>query len=47
MAVAYIHVLMPRAQRGDAAAMARIQTLGKLTGPLALVAVIFAVITFG
>ena len=45
--VAYIHVLMPRAQRGDAAAMTRIQLLGRLTGPLALIAIIFAVITFG
>jgi hypothetical protein len=47
LAVIYIHVLMPRAQRGDAAAMARIQTFGKLTGPLAIIAIIFAVITFG
>lgn len=47
IAVAYIHVLMPRAQRGDTAAMARIQLLGKLTAPLAIVAIIFAVITFG
>jgi hypothetical protein len=47
LAVIYINILMPRAQRGDAAAMARIQTLGKLTGPLALIAIIFAVITFG
>jgi hypothetical protein len=45
--VAYIHVLMPRAQRGDTAAAARIQTLGKITGPLAIIAIIFAVITFG
>ena len=29
------------------AAQARIQTLGKMTGPLALIAIIFAVITFG
>ena len=47
LTVAYITVLQPRAQRGDAAAMARIQTLGRLSGPLALIAVIFAVITFG
>jgi hypothetical protein len=47
LTVAYINVLQPRAQRGDAAAMARIQTLGRITGPLALTAVIFAVITFG
>jgi hypothetical protein len=45
--VGYIHVLMPRAQRGDAAAAARIQLLGKITGPLAIIAIIFAVITFG
>ena len=47
LAVIYIQVLMPRAQRGEAAAIARIQTLGKLTGPLAIIAIIFAVITFG
>jgi hypothetical protein len=47
LAVIYINVLMPKAQRGDAAAMARIRTLGMLTGPLAIIAVIFAVITFG
>lgn len=47
MAVTYIQILMPKAQRGDAAAAARIQTIGKLTGPLAVIAIIFAVITFG
>ena len=47
LCVIYIHILMPRAQRGDEAAMARIQTLGKMTGPFALLAIIFAVITFG
>ncbi|HYE87736.1 MAG TPA: hypothetical protein VEA16_15340 [Vicinamibacterales bacterium] len=47
LAVVYIQVLLPKAQRGDAAAMARIQTLGKLTGPLALIAIVFAVLTFG
>lgn len=47
VAVAYINVLMPRAQRGDAAAQARIKTLGMLTAPLAIIAIIFAVITFG
>jgi hypothetical protein len=47
IAVACIHVLMPRAQRGDQAAMARIQLLGRLTAPLAIIAIIFAVITFG
>jgi hypothetical protein len=45
--VIYIHLLQGRATRGDQAAMARIQTLGRATGPLAVVAVIFAVITFG
>ncbi len=45
--VAYIHILMPRAQRGDAAATARIRVLGMITGPLAIIAIIFAVITFG
>jgi hypothetical protein len=47
IAVAYIQVLMPGAQRGDAAAMARIQLLGRLTAPLAIIAIIFAVLTFG
>lgn len=47
LTVAYINVLQPRALSGDAAAMARIQTLGRLSGPLSLLAVIFAVITFG
>ena len=47
LAVIYINILMPKAQRGDAAAMARIRTLGMLTGPLAIIAIIFAVITFG
>ena len=45
--VAYLNVLMPKAQRGDAAARARIRMLGMTTGPLAILAVIFAVITFG
>ena len=45
--VIYINLLQPRAQRGDAAAMARIRLLGMITGPLAIIAIIFAVITFG
>jgi uncharacterized membrane protein len=45
--VGYMHVLMPKAQRGDQAARARIEMLGKMTGPLAIIAIIFAVITFG
>ena len=42
-----IHFLQRRAQAGDVSAMAKIQVLGRLTGPLALLAIIFAVITFG
>lgn len=45
--VIYIHFLQRRVQNGDASAMARIQLMGRLTGPLALIAIIFAVITFG
>lgn len=45
--VIYIHVLQRRVDHGDTSVMARIQTLGKITGPLALIAIIFAVITFG
>jgi hypothetical protein len=45
--VVYMQVLQARAQRGDASALSRIQVLGRFTGPLALIAVIFAVITFG
>jgi hypothetical protein len=47
LGVIYIHILMPKAQKGDTAAAGRIQTIGKLTGPLAIFAIIFAVITFG
>lgn len=47
LVVIYIHVLQRRVTQGDASAVTRIQTLGKISGPLALVAVIFAVITFG
>jgi hypothetical protein len=47
LAVAYMQVLQRRARSGDAGAMARIEALGRATGPLALIAVIFAVITFG
>lgn len=47
LAVGAIQVLQRRAQKGDMAAMARMQMLGRLTGPLALIAIIFAVITFG
>jgi hypothetical protein len=47
LAVIAIQVLQGKAQKGDASAMAKMQTLGRLTGPLALIAIIFAVITFG
>lgn len=47
LAVAGIQVLQRRMHSGDASAMAKMQTLGRLTGPLALIAIIFAVITFG
>lgn len=45
--IAYIHVLQARVAKGDTASLARIQVLGRITGPLALIAIIFAVITFG
>jgi uncharacterized membrane protein len=45
--VIYIQLLQRRVDQGDASLTARIQTLGRITGPLALIAVIFAVITFG
>lgn len=47
LAVLAIQVLQRRMQKGDASAMAKMQLLGRLTGPLALIAIIFAVITFG
>lgn len=47
LCVIYIHVLQGRVNKGDTAAMGQIQTIGRITGPLALIAVIFAVITFG
>jgi hypothetical protein len=46
LTVAGIHVLQPRALAGDAAATARIRLLGKITGPLSLIALVFAVLTF-
>lgn len=45
--VLYIEVLQRRADKGDTAVMGRIQALGRATGPMALIAIIFAVITFG
>lgn len=47
LAVLAIQVLQRRMQNGDASAMAKMQMLGRLTGPLSLIAIIFAVITFG
>ena len=47
LCVGYIHVLQGRVNKGDTAAMGQIQTIGKITGPLAIIAIIFAVITFG
>jgi len=47
LCVGYIHVLQGRVNKGDTAAMGQIQTVGKITGPLAIIAIIFAVITFG
>lgn len=47
IAVGYMQVLQRRVQSGDTTALGRIETLGRATGPLALLAVIFAVITFG
>jgi hypothetical protein len=44
--VAYITRLEARIHRGDAAAAAQIQTIGKLTSLCALTAIIFAVLTF-
>ncbi|MEY4094831.1 MAG: hypothetical protein RLZZ53_2030 [Acidobacteriota bacterium] len=47
LVVIAIQVLQRKAQKGDASAMARMQMLGRMTGPLAVIAIIFAVITFG
>lgn len=47
IAVIYMQVLQRRVQSGDVAALAKIETVGRATGPLALIALIFAVITFG
>jgi hypothetical protein len=44
--VGLIHLLQRRVDRGDESAAARIQLLGRITGPLSLIAVIYAVITF-
>lgn len=44
--IGYIHFLEPRVRKGDAVAMARIVMAGKVAMALALIAVIFAVLTF-
>ena len=44
--VVYITRLEARIHRGDAAAAAQIQTIGKVTSVCALTAIIFAVLTF-
>ena len=44
--VVYITQLEKRIHRGDAAAAAQIQTIGKITSVCALTAIIFAVLTF-
>ena len=44
--VGYIHMLMGKARKGDAAAVARIPAVGRITFLLALIAVVFAVLTF-
>lgn len=44
--VGYIHVLMGKARKGDAAAAARIPIVGRVTFLLALIAVVFGVLTF-
>jgi len=46
VAVAYAHRLQGLIRRGDAAAMVRIQTVGKVATTFALVALVFAVLTF-
>lgn len=44
--VGYIQHLEKRVRRGDSAAVARIETVGKVAFALALIAIIFAVLTF-
>jgi len=46
LCVAYITQLEGRIRRGDQAAAAQIQTIGKITSACALIAIIFAVLTF-
>ena len=44
--VGYIQHLEKRVRKGDSAAMARIETFGKVAFAFALIAIIFAVLTF-
>ena len=44
--VGYIHMLMGKARRGDAAAGARVPAVGRITFLLGLIAVIFSVLAF-
>ena len=46
LSVAYIEFLYARVKKGDTAALATIQLVGRFTGIFSLAAIIFAVITF-
>lgn len=46
LAQGYVHYLMKRVQKGEAALQARIPVVGSVAGLSALVAVVFAVVTF-
>jgi hypothetical protein len=46
ISVGYIHFLETRIKKGDAAAMVRIQLVGKIAFALGITAVVFAVLTF-
>ena len=46
LSVIYIELLFARVKKGDTAALATIQVVGRLTGLFSLAAIIFAVITF-
>ena len=46
LSVAYIELLFARVKKGDTAALATIQLVGRFTGIFSLAAIVFAVITF-
>jgi hypothetical protein len=46
IAVGYIHYLEGRIKKGDAAALVRVQLVGKIAFALGITAIIFAVLTF-